>query len=193
MLLAFFYGTMDRFLLQNGAEIEFPILVVFIAGSALILFYVHTLIEFLMALETLTLASYVCAGYERQNRHSSYASVQYFILGSIPSGMLILGMGLLYSQAGVLNFEDLDLICYNNSSFQADNSLAIIQEELNGNLLYNIKNVKTLEYFNELSNDFASKYNFTEMYNVLTLTTDDLITTRTPAFLAAILFVLFNL
>lgn len=193
MLLAFFYGTMDRFLLQNGEEIEFPILVVFIAGSALILFYVHTLIEFLMALETLTLASYVCAGYERQNRHSSYASVQYFILGSIPSGMLILGMGLLYSQTGILNFEDLDLICYNNSSFQAENSLVIIQEELNLNLLSNVKDVTVLGSFNDLSTDFASKYNFTDMNNLLTLTSDDLITTRTPAFLAAILFILFNL
>jgi hypothetical protein len=46
ILLAFFYGTIDRFLLQNGNEIEFPILVIFIAASSLILFYVNTIIYF---------------------------------------------------------------------------------------------------------------------------------------------------
>jgi len=70
---------------------------------------VHTSIEFLLAIETVTLASYVCAGYERQNAHSTYASVQYFILGAIPSGLLILGLSMLYGFSGVLNFEDFDL------------------------------------------------------------------------------------
>lgn len=114
MLIIFFYGTIDKFILQNGDELEFPLIIIFIAVSVLVLFYVHTLIEFLLALETISLASYICVGYERQNRHSSYASVQYFILGAIPSGFLILGIGLLYNKLGVLNFEDLDLSLSNN-------------------------------------------------------------------------------
>jgi NADH:ubiquinone oxidoreductase subunit 2 (subunit N) len=36
------------------------------------------------------------AAFDRKNRFSTYAGVQYFILGSIPSGMLVLGAGLLY-------------------------------------------------------------------------------------------------
>jgi ubiquinol-cytochrome c reductase cytochrome b subunit len=193
MLLSFFYGTIDKFLLQNGEEIEFPILIVFISSSALILFYVHTLIEFLMALETLTLASYVCAGYERQNRHSSYAGVQYFILGSIPSGMLILGMGLLYSQSGVLNFEDLDLICYNNSSYNLNNFSALMYEEFNMPASSSYKNLPTFGYFNALSNNSIFLQNVDNLNNSLILTTEELITTRTPAFLGGILFILFNL
>jgi len=224
ILLGFFYGTMDKFLLQNGEEIEFPIIVIFIAGSALILFYAHTLIEFLIALETLTLASYVCAGYERQNRHSTYASVQYFILGSIPSGFLILGMGLLYSQTGVLNFEDLDLMCYNNSSFQADNSLMIIKQELELDIDSELHSNLALEYVENYGNyylykdpaatffqlffcqmdqtyvyhyvyrdEFFTSFLDTQANPKLILTVEELISTKTPAFLIAILFILCNL
>lgn len=187
MLVAFFYGTVDRFLLQNGQEIEFPILVVFIAGSALIVFYVHTLIEFLLALETLTLASYVCAGYERQNRHSTYASVQYFILGAIPSGFLILGIGLLYSQTGVMSFEDLDLISYQNTAFQVENSLALIQEELIVNKIM----LPTLE--SELNLVYTLTNNLIFPETNLVDQVVEIVSTRTSAFLAGILFILFNL
>jgi NADH:ubiquinone oxidoreductase subunit 5 (subunit L)/multisubunit Na+/H+ antiporter MnhA subunit len=187
MLVAFFYGTMDRFLLQNGHELEFPVLIVFIAGSALIIFYVHTLVEFLLALETLTLASYALAGYERQNRHSTYASVQYFILGAIPSGILIFGIGLLYSQSGVMSFEDLDLISYQNSSISSKNYLAFFQEELNSGSITTLTNV-TLE--NNL-NALAENLNLIE--NNVSGLVNELISTRTTAFLAGILFILFNL
>ena len=187
MLVAFFYGTMDRFLLQNGHELEFPVLVVFIAGSALIIFYVHTLVEFLLALETLTLASYALAGYERQNRHSTYASVQYFILGAIPSGILIFGIGLLYSQSGVMSFEDLDLISYQNSSNLSKNYLAFFQEELNAGLISTLTNI-TLE-----SNLNALSENLNLIENNISGLVNELISTRTTAFLAGILFILFNL
>lgn len=93
------------------------------------LFHVHSLIEFLLAIETVTLASYVCAGYERQNAQSTFASVQYFILGSIPSGLLILGISLLYGYAGVLTFEDLDIILYEIGSIQNNTILNLLYEE----------------------------------------------------------------
>jgi NADH:ubiquinone oxidoreductase subunit 2 (subunit N) len=110
----FLYGILDQFFIKNGDEIEFPLLVCLLALGVLFLLHVHTLMEFLLAIETVTLASYVFAGYERQNPHSTYASVQYFILGSIPSGMLVLSLSLLYAFAGILTFEDLDLFLFQN-------------------------------------------------------------------------------
>lgn len=195
ILVAFFYGTIDRCLLQNGEELEFPIILIFIASSALIIFYVHTLIEFLLALETLTLASYVSAGYERQNRHSSYASVQYFILGAIPSGMLILGIGLLYSQTGVMSFEDLDL--FSSSVFESNNFagyLSLINDELSvstntKNITHVLYNVNSEASLNELSTNLILVQN-----NVSEIINDSIISsTRTPAILVALLFILFNL
>ena len=83
--------------------------------------------EFLLAIETVTLASYIFAGYERQNPHSTYASVQYFILGSIPSGMLVLSLSLLYGYAGTMTFEDLDLFIFQDTNDNFDLSLQDMQ------------------------------------------------------------------
>jgi len=96
MVSLFFYGIADRFYITNSSEIEFPILVLFIHFGALLLFKVHTFIDLILALELITLAFYVLAAFERKNRFSVYAGVQYFIIGSIPSGMLVLGASLLY-------------------------------------------------------------------------------------------------
>lgn len=106
----FLYGIADRFFIANSYEIEFPILVFFLHIGALFLFIVHTLIEFVLAIEIITLGSYGLVAFERKNRFSTYAGVQYFILGSVPSGLLILSIALLYKAWGTLAMEDLDLL-----------------------------------------------------------------------------------
>jgi len=110
MVAIFLYGIADRFFVKENREIEFPILVFFTYLGAVFLFVIHNFIDFMLAIETVTLASYALAAYERKNRFSTYAGVQYFILGSIPSGMLILGTSLLYKNWGTLFLEDLDLL-----------------------------------------------------------------------------------
>lgn len=110
MVAIFLYGIADRFFIANSYEIEFPILVFFLHIGALFLFTVHTLIEFVLAIEIITLGSYGLAAFERKNRFSTYAGVQYFILGSVPSGLLILSIALLYKTWGSLAIEDLDLL-----------------------------------------------------------------------------------
>jgi len=103
-------------------RIEFPLLVVFIHLGGLFALRMHTFIDMLIALERVTLASYVLVTFERTNRFSTYAGVQYFILGSLPSAFLLLGFSLFYLQSGSIAFQDLDLF-YNNvttSSFIID-------------------------------------------------------------------------
>jgi len=185
MLIIFFYGTIDKFILQNGDELEFPLIIIFIAVSVLVLFYVHTLIEFLLALETISLASYICVGYERQNRHSSYASVQYFILGAIPSGFLILGIGLLYNKLGVLNFEDLDLSLSNNKIMNSKDYFNLsINEFLYTQEIYS-KPLQNLLLENDLSWTSYFNSNTVDIASILS-------NTRMPVVLIAILFILFN-
>lgn len=110
IVAVFLYGIADRFFIANSYEIEFPVLVFFLQVGALFLFTVHTLVEFVLALEIITLGSYGLAAFERKNRFSTYAGVQYFILGSVPSGLMILSIALLYKHWGTLAIEDLDLL-----------------------------------------------------------------------------------
>jgi len=106
----FLYGIADRFFVANSYEIEFSLLVFFIHLGGLFLFSVSNVIEFVLAIEIVTLATYALTAFDRKNRFSAEAGVQYFILGSLPSGLLVLGTALLYKSWGTLGFADLDLL-----------------------------------------------------------------------------------
>jgi NADH-quinone oxidoreductase subunit N len=92
----FFYGIADRYFIANSYEIEFPIMIFFIHLGSLFLFTVQNLIEFVIAIEIVTLATYTITAFYKKNRFSTDAGVQYFIIGSVPSGFLVLGVALLY-------------------------------------------------------------------------------------------------
>jgi len=110
MVFVFFFGIIDSFFIANNTDIEYALLVFFVLLASLFVFYVHSFLDIILALEVITLASYVLVAFERQNRFSTFGGVQYFILGSVPSGMLLLGAGMLYKNWGTLALEDLDLL-----------------------------------------------------------------------------------
>jgi NADH-quinone oxidoreductase subunit N len=191
VVIAFFYGILDQFFIKNGDEIEFPLLVCFLAIGVLLLLHVHTLMEFLLAIETVTLASYVFAGYERQNPHSAYASVQYFILGSIPSGMLVLSLSLLYGYAGVLTFEDLELFIFQDLHRDL---FDLYYQALQGIDFYVDKVMVVFVYSGEsleLSNIF-SEFSFFDFFKNIYIS-EELFSSRTSAILVALFLLIFNL
>lgn len=106
----FFFGVAERFFFSKRGRLEFPILIFFLHFGGLFALRLHTFMDLLIALERVTLASYVLVTFERQNRFSTYAGVQYFIIGSLPSARLILAFGLFYLQGGTIAIQDLDLL-----------------------------------------------------------------------------------
>ncbi len=108
----FFYGVAERFIFSKRAEREFPLIVLFIHLGGLLALRLSTFRDLFLALETVTLASYVLVAYERRNRFSTYAGVQYFIVGSIPSALLILSFALLYQYGGSVALQDRDLLFF---------------------------------------------------------------------------------
>lgn len=112
----FFYGIIDRFFIANSYEIEYAIVVLLILLGALFLFRVSSFIEFLIAIEIVTFSTFILVAYEHQNRFSVYAGVQYFILSSVPSAMLILAISLIYNMYGIMHIKDLDLIANSTSN-----------------------------------------------------------------------------
>ena len=109
--ILFFYAILtDRFYLEKVLDLEFSILILFLFLGSLFLMSIHTSIDFLISIEILTLGGYTLVAYNRKNFFSTYAGVQYFILGAIPSAFLLLGFIFLYKTWGTLFFENLDLI-----------------------------------------------------------------------------------
>lgn len=58
-----------------------------------------------LALETLSLPSYVLAGYRKGVRKSAEASLKYVLFGAVASGIMLYGLSLLYGLAGSLDYS----------------------------------------------------------------------------------------
>ena len=117
IMFLFFFGILDRSFISNSGDMEFTILICFIFISSLMIFKEHNFLDIILSLEVITLASYVIVAFEKKNRFSTYAGIQYFVLGSLPSGMLVLGAGLQYDQWGSLMLEDIDVLLSKVSIF----------------------------------------------------------------------------
>ena len=61
------------------------------------------LIVFFLGLETMSMAVYVLAGYDRRSPASSEAGLKYFLIGAFASGFLLYGIALLYGSTGSTN------------------------------------------------------------------------------------------
>ncbi len=62
-----------------------------------------------LALETVSLSSYILSGYTKKVKRSSEAAMKYVIYGAASSGIMIYGMSLLYGFTGSMNIYDISL------------------------------------------------------------------------------------
>jgi NADH:ubiquinone oxidoreductase subunit 2 (subunit N) len=108
-LAATAHGPRDPQTDGRGAR-EFPLLALLLLLGALLALTVSTARDLFLALERVTLSSYVLVASARHHRFSTYAGVQYFLLGAVPSAALVLAFALLYRQTGALAIADLDLL-----------------------------------------------------------------------------------
>jgi NADH-quinone oxidoreductase subunit N len=61
-------------------------------------------IVFFLALETLSLSSYILAGYAKGTRHAAEASLKYLLYGAVASSILLFGLSYLYGATGTMAF-----------------------------------------------------------------------------------------
>lgn len=65
----------------------------------------NNFVMLVLSLETLSLCSYVLAGYNKDNRLSSEASMKYILYGSVASGVMLFGISYLYGMSGGLQID----------------------------------------------------------------------------------------
>ncbi len=66
-----------------------------------ILIQTNNLLEFYIALEIVSLIFYVLAARDRKSVKSTESGLKYFILGALSSGLILLGITLIYAQTGL--------------------------------------------------------------------------------------------
>ena len=65
------------------------------------------LITFYLAIEIISLTSYILATIKRNGQYSTEAGIKYFLLGAVSSGILLFGSSLLYALTGETTFQGL--------------------------------------------------------------------------------------
>jgi len=94
--------------IQEGDEGEYYALVL---ASTVGLFYMASAANLLMAylaLELVSLTSYVLAGYRRHDRRAGEAALKYVIYGGVASAVMIYGMSWLYGLTGSLDYAGIN-------------------------------------------------------------------------------------
>lgn len=88
---------------QRSDHPEYYALVMFASLGMMGLGAANDLLTLFVALEVMSMAIYVLAGFKRQSPFSIEAALKYFILGSFASAILLMGMAYVYGVTGTLH------------------------------------------------------------------------------------------
>jgi NADH-quinone oxidoreductase subunit N len=102
-----FVYTRQYMQLRNMLRGEYYALVLFAVLGMMIMVSGQSMLTIYMGLELLSLCLYSLVALDRDNAKSSEASMKYFVLGALASGMLLYGMSMIYGMTGSLNLSDI--------------------------------------------------------------------------------------
>jgi len=122
--IIFFLGISQKNFFKENTKIEFTLLIWCIIIAAEYLISSTDFISIIILIECIAFSSYVLVGFERKNKFSVTAGLQYLILASIPGGLFILGFSLFYNNFGTFSQDYLNLILQslNSENFQLNSS-----------------------------------------------------------------------
>lgn len=89
---------------------EYYALIFFILVGANLLSGFGTLLIMFLGIEILSIPQYILAGSDKENLKSSEASLKYFLMGAFTTGLLLMGIALLYGAMGTFNIADFDFM-----------------------------------------------------------------------------------
>jgi NADH-quinone oxidoreductase subunit N len=95
--------SMDYIRRQGMESGEFYLLVLLAAVGMMLMAAATDLIVIFLALETMSLALYVLAGFFRSRIEAGEASMKYFLLGAFASGFFLYGIALVFGATGSTN------------------------------------------------------------------------------------------
>ncbi len=95
-------------LLEKGRNLgEFYTFLVGMTFGMFLVTGATNLILIYLAIETMSISSYILSGYTKEIRRASEASLKYVIFGAVSSGLMIYGISLLFGITGSLNLVEI--------------------------------------------------------------------------------------
>ncbi|UYQ93453.1 NADH-quinone oxidoreductase subunit N [Chitinophaga horti] len=86
----------------------FALMFFILAGITIASSFSNLLMLFL-AIEIISIPQYILAGADKRNQKSNEASLKYFLMGSFSTGILLMGIALIYGAAGSFNLAEIGL------------------------------------------------------------------------------------
>ena len=116
-------GCSVLYVLLMGKEIqkvgshvaEYFALIFFILCGLYILSTYNNLLMLFIGIEILSIPQYILAGSDKRNLKSSEASLKYFLMGAFSTGILLMGIALLYGAARTFNIMDMVSVLHSDA------------------------------------------------------------------------------
>ena len=100
MLMSLRYLEVER--AQAG---EYYALIMFAVVGMMFMVSSRDLIMIFIGLETMSLSTYILAGFLKRDRRSNEAALKYFLLGTFSAGLLLYGISLIYAVTGTTDLR----------------------------------------------------------------------------------------
>src|SRR5215216_297506 len=107
---------MGRDIRKVGSHVAdyFALIFFTICGLYLLSSY-NTLLMLFIGIEILSIPQYILAGADKRNLKSAEASLKYFLMGAFSTGILLMGITLLYGAARSFNIMDLAAVLHSDT------------------------------------------------------------------------------
>jgi len=100
VLMSFFYNELYE---EGRTQGEYYSLIVGMTFGMFLLVGANNLLMIYLAIEVMSISSYILAGYTKEIKRASEASLKYVIFGAVSSGIMIYGMSILFGLTGSLD------------------------------------------------------------------------------------------
>ncbi len=116
-------GCTALYVLLIGKEVEkvgshvaeYFALIFFILCGLFLLSTFNTLLMLFIGIEIMSIPQYILAGSDKRNLKSSEASLKYFLMGAFSTGILLMGITLLYGATRSFNIQDMVSVLHTES------------------------------------------------------------------------------
>jgi len=105
VLMSFFFKELYS---ESRTQGEYYSLIVAMTFGMFLLVGANNLLMIYLSIEVMSISSYILAGYTKEIKRSSEASLKYVIFGAVSSGIMIYGMSILFGLTGSLDLAGIN-------------------------------------------------------------------------------------
>ncbi len=102
----FYFLISGRDIAKVGPDAaEYYALIFFVIAGACIVSSFNTLLMLFLGIEIMSIPLYILTGSDKRNLKSNEASLKYFLMGAFSTGLMLMGIALLYGAKGSFNMD----------------------------------------------------------------------------------------